>query len=707
MSAALSRIFAFFLAILNTFTLIFGGFSGNRGIERFKPFWGGGRMKITDVVYTDTAADFTADGVKCRLQFESPHGWRLRTAKADGTFDDFGAGQTLARDLREEIPDTVQPLTVDAANNVLTAPDGSRAELKKGKGVTIYKPSGEKAYNVDVIFRGESGNLHVAGDLDRFECLYGTGEKYNFLDQHGQRVEIFSMDVWSVEDGRSYIQIPIVASSRGCGMFMNRFEHQFLDLGHYAMGRFDFEITGETCDLYIFPTEQISDVLYGYSLLTGFAAEPAGWMYGTQICRYAPEFSTAQGVYDMSANMEANGFPWDAVILEGFDAFNRGKWGELQQIADFVHGKGKKLMVYTQCGYPGGYYEPYMLHNAAGGTAINRVNATWNAGYGYLSKNTFTYLDITNPDALNWWYSGTWKEMMDRFGVDGAKIDFCENVPDYKTSPESTMVFHDGRDTFGAHHWYPVAYNSMLFNFLNENASDGAMVFARGGGIGAQRYPLSWTGDQKREFTFLKTQLRACLSCGLSGMPFMSYDMAGYSKATNNDPEAEVFSRGVEYTCFSANIETHGKVSRSYDFDSATKNIYRIYANMHDAMRPYLVEFGKIACETALPLMRALVLYDQKDERCQSTWDEYMLGDAFLVAPVLNKGARSRSVYLPHGSWTDLYTGEVYRGGQTLLAYQAPIGKIPVFINNDSQSETLTGTLAAMRPYIDQINAIS
>lgn len=706
MTTALNRFFAFFLVLFNTFTLIFGGFSGNKGIERFRPFWGGGRMAISDVSYTDRSADFTADGVRCRLQFEAPHGWRLRTAKNDGSFDDYGAGQTISRDLGEVIPDTVQPLTIDAAHHVMTAPDGSRAELQKGKGIVIYTPSGQQCYNVDVIFRGKSGNLHLAGNLERNEHLYGTGEKYDFLDQRGQRVEIYSMDVWSVEDGRSYIQIPIVVSSRGCGLFMNRFEHQFLDLGHYAANRFDFELTGEAADLYIFPTDKMSDVLYGYSCLTGFAAEPAEWMYGTQICRYSPEFSTAQGVYDMAENMEANGFPWDAVIIEGFDAFNRGKWDELQQIADFVHGKGKKLMVYTPCGYPGGYYEPYMLHNGAGSTSINRINATWNAGYGYLSKSAMSYVDITNPAALQWWYTGTWKEMMDRFGIDGAKIDFCENIPDYCTSPESTLVFSDSRATPGAHHWYPSVYNTMLFNFLNENSENGAMVFARGGGIGAQRYPLSWTGDQKREFTFLKTQLRACLSCGLSGMPFMSYDMAGYSKATNNDPEAEVFTRGLEYTCFSANIETHGLVKRSYDFDAATRNLYRIYANMHDAMRPYLVEFGKIATQTALPLMRALAFYDQNDEKCLSTWDEYMLGDAFLVAPVLNKGRNTRSVYLPEGSWTDLYTGEVYEGGQTLNFYKAPLAKIPVFVSNNSASATLQETLSAMRPYIDEINGL-
>jgi alpha-D-xyloside xylohydrolase len=124
-------------------------------------------------------------------------------------------------------------------------------------------------------------------------------------------------------------------------------------------------------------------------------------------------------------------------------------------------------------------------------------------------------------------------------------------------------------------------------------------------------------------------------------------------------------------------------------------------------MRPYLVEFGKIGCETAVPLMRALVLYDQDDENCRTIWNEYMLGDAFLVAPVLDRSVKSRSIYLPKGSWTDLYTGEVYEGGHTLLSYKAPISKISVFVNNNSASATLTETLAAMRPYIDEINALS
>ena len=700
--------FTFLMAILNTILLWVSIITGYVPKDALRSYLHFGSMKVSDVAVQSDAVYFSADGEKCVLQFTAPHGWRLRTAKADGTFDDFGAGQTLARDLGEEIPDAVCVITANAANDQFTAPDGSTARFDSREGLVVSLPSGKRAFNVDAIYKDQNGTLHVSGDLDWSERLYGTGEKYDYLNQRGQRVEIFSMDVWSVQDGRSYLQIPVVASSRGCGLFMNRFEHMFMDLGCYAKNRYDFELPHGPCDLYIFTTEKISDVLYGYSVISGFAAEPAEWMYGTQICRYAPEFSTPQGVYDMAKNMEENGFPWDAVIIEGFEAFNRSNWTQLREISDFVHAKGKKLMVYTRCGNGGGYYEPYMLHNAAGSTQINRVNASERAGYGYLMKSTFDYVDLTNPDAVNWMYTGVWKTLINDYGVDGAKIDFCENVPDYVTSPESTLVFFDGRETPGAHHWYPSLYNAMLFNFLNENSENGAMVFARGGGIGAQRYPLSWTGDQKREFTFLKTQLRACLSSGLSGVPFMSYDMAGYSPSTNKtlNPPAEVFTRGLEYTCFSANIETHGTVQRAYDFDDATKNLYRIYANMHDVMRPYLVEEGRICTETALPLMRALVLYDQNDEKCMDTWDEYMLGDGFLVAPVLDRSASSRSVYLPQGSWTDLYTGEVYEGGRTLHFYQAPIAKIPVFVNNNSASQTLSSVLRAMQPYVDEINAL-
>ena len=168
------------------------------------------------------------------------------------------------------------------------------------------------------------------------------------------------------------------------------------------------------------------------------------------------------------------------------------------------------------------------------------------------------------------------------------------------------------------------------------------------------------------------------------------------------NPEKNVFIRGVEMACFSANIQTHGKVMRPYDFDEPVKRLYRIYSHMHDAMRPYLTEQGKVSCETGLPLMRALALYDSKDENCLDIDDEYMLGDGLLVAPVLDMGEK-RDVYLPSGSWKELFTGESLEGGRWLRDYVCPMEMIPVFVSAGTESETLKKVIEAIRPMLDEL----
>jgi alpha-glucosidase (family GH31 glycosyl hydrolase) len=55
-----------------------------------------------------------------------------------------------------------------------------------------------------------------------------------------------------------------------------------------------------------------------------------------------------------------------------------------------------------------------------------------------------------------------------------------------------------------------------------------------------------------------------------------------------------------------------------------------------------------------------------------------MLGDSILVAPVLEPGATSWTVYLPKGEWIDACTGE--RAAAGVFARPTPIDDIPVFV---------------------------
>jgi alpha-D-xyloside xylohydrolase len=72
------------------------------------------------------------------------------------------------------------------------------------------------------------------------------------------------------------------------------------------------------------------------------------------------------------------------------------------------------------------------------------------------------------------------------------------------------------------------------------------------------------------------------------------------------------------------------------------------------------------------------------DPNVNGLTDEYMLGPAFLVAPVLDQGITSRSVYLPAGAdWYDWWTNKQFHGGHWIKA-EAPIDRLPLFVRAGS-----------------------
>ena len=63
---------------------------------------------------------------------------------------------------------------------------------------------------------------------------------------------------------------------------------------------------------------------------------------------------------------------------------------------------------------------------------------------------------------------------------------------------------------------------------------------------------------------------------------------------------------------------------------------------------------------------------------CWEIEDQYMFGDRYLVAPILELGCRKRQVYLPEGTWKNMVDGKEYLGGSYVVS-EAPLEAIPVF----------------------------
>lgn len=105
------------------------------------------------------------------------------------------------------------------------------------------------------------------------------------------------------------------------------------------------------------------------------------------------------------------------------------------------------------------------------------------------------------------------------------------------------------------------------------------------------------------------------------------------------------------------------------------------------SLLPYIYTCAYEAYETGMPLMRAMFLEFPDDRECRRTDMQFMFGESLLVAPVVEKGARTREVYLPKGRWYDWYDGTIYEGGH-YVTVPAQLDKTPVLVKEGGMVPT-------------------
>jgi len=640
-----------------------------------------------------------ADGPACRLRFSSPAAdvYRLQLADADGRFDPQGVAQFLASLPGSTAKTGEEPLGVRELTGALeVASPSGRSALRIQPDPFRIRMHGEGGSIVATVTGvGRSGDsTWLGGTLGPDERLWGTGERFNGPNQRGKLVRVWAVDRWCRTEGNSYVPIPFVLSSAGWAILVNRYESCELDLGAKDPGRWRIGLDRASMDAYLFLDADPAAILAKLGALTGRPPVPPAWTFGIHVCRHGrlKEFATREGVMAMARAMERHRLPWTSVILEGWRTYDASRWEELGGLVAELHAMGKKALVYDACGRQYLDARPEHLVRSADGSTRLREAAAHNPADA-PGRRSNRFLDLTNPDAVRWWTESVWGRLSGEIGVDGAKIDFCEQFPEWES-----LRFADGRSPRGMHHLYPVLYNVTMHRLFATLRPEGGMCFSRGGSTGAHLYPFLWCGDQRREWRFLRAILSALLSTGLSGIPFLCHDLAGYMPAIARlfNAEDRVFVHGTEMGCFTVNMQTHGTVTRPYDFPARVVDIYRFYSELHCALVPYLREQAEVSCSTGLPLVRHLALGWPRDRTAWDCEDEYLLGADLLVAPVLDWRNR-RDVYLPAGRWESLFGGEVVEGPRTLRALRVPLDRIPVYVRVPAASAAAPAFVAAAR----------
>ena len=103
--------------------------------------------------------------------------------------------------------------------------------------------------------------------------------------------------------------------------------------------------------------------------------------------------------------------------------------------------------------------------------------------------------------------------------------------------------------------------------------------------------------------------------------------------------------------------------------------ICRDYARLHEKMGAYILEQAYHAAKTDEPIIRHME-YAFPHQGFVDCKDQFMLGDRYLVAPVLTK-EHTRKVMLPEGVWVD-DTGKKFKGPKT-IEVTAPLERLPWF----------------------------
>jgi alpha-glucosidase len=126
-----------------------------------------------------------------------------------------------------------------------------------------------------------------------------------------------------------------------------------------------------------------------------------------------------------------------------------------------------------------------------------------------------------------------------------------------------------------------------------------------------------------------------------------------------------------------SNIDTHAQ--EPWAFGQPYEVINRLTIELRYKLLPYLYSVVAQAKEYGWPIVRPIFMAEPDNPNLRTIDDSYMLGDAILVAPVLEAGAVRRSVYLPVGQWYDYWTNELFEGGQ-IINVPAPLERLPLFV---------------------------
>ncbi|HXP57903.1 MAG TPA: glycoside hydrolase family 31 protein [Streptosporangiaceae bacterium] len=537
--------------------------------------------------------------------------------------------------------------------------------------------------------------LTVSFQPQAAERIYGLGQRQIAeLDMKGCTLELAHRN--------SQASIPFALSSRGYGFLWNN-----PAIGRVTFGKNVTEWhaarTGQL-DYWITAGDTPAQVEEAYATATGKTPMMPDWATGFWQCKL--RYSTQDELLAVAREYKRRELPISVIVADFFHWPQQGEWkfdpqywpdpdamiAELREL-------GIELMVsiWPTVDVNSGNYDEMEDRGLL-------VRTDRGAGTQMEFMGNEVFFDATNPAAQEF----VWARAKENYFDKGVRVFWLDEA-------EPELVTHSGKYDWDVIRYsagpalkvgnlYPVGYARGFYEGQRAAGQDEVCNLIRCCWAGSQKYAtLLWSGDVHSTFESFRMQFAAGLNAGISGIPWWTTDIGGFTGGNGEDPQfRELLVRWFQWGVFCPVTRLHG-FREPYEFTgeatwrtfngvlgsgaanevwSYGEDVYQILAGClrtREALRPYVTEQMTAAHERGTPVIRPLFYDFPADTHAWDIEDQYLFGPDVLVAPILAYGLRERPVYLPAGrSWVDVASGQAYEGGQTVTV-AAPLETIPLF----------------------------
>ncbi|WP_129842745.1 TIM-barrel domain-containing protein [Streptomyces sp. RFCAC02] len=529
------------------------------------------------------------------------------------------------------------------------------------------------------------------------ERLYGLGQhQHGLFDQKGAVVDLVQRN--------AEVSIPVLTSSRGYTLLWNNPAIGRVELAHNgtrwvadSARQIDYWITAGSP----------ADAQRRYSAATGRAPLLPEWASGFWQCKL--RYRTQDELLGVAREYARRGLPVSAIVCDFFHWTHLGEWkfdpAEWPDPAAMVReldelGIRLVVSVWPSVSPLSEHHGPMEQRGWFIGTEYGPLaHADW-PDKEVASTVQVAFYDATNPEARGFVWDRVRENYLEPYGISAYWLDACE--PELKPGFAANLRYHAGPG-LEVGNLYP-RENARAFAeglWASGAGEDGVITLNRSAWAGSQRWGAAlWSGDIGTDFATLRRQIAAGLNTALSGIPWWNTDIGGFHGGDPDDPAyREVLVRWFQFGALSPLMRLHGfrdpgmplgpamtgGPNEVWSYGAGAGEILEAYLRLRERLRPYVMRLMREAHEEGLPPMRPLFLEFPDDGRAWDVADAYLFGPDLLVAPVLDAGARERTVYLPAGArWTDAWTGEAYDGGAEVTV-AAPLERIPLFLRDGAR----------------------